>query len=418
MNTTHKNRHLMVGILLILVMLFGLVGTGFGQGFQPGGVVCGDLPEEDCAILEQSATTMQELDSIAFDMQASVGLGGFEVAPGFDQITLDVEMQGAIAADISTMNDLANLGTVDIVDIYNPETLSAIFEAYSDVLNSTQMSMEMAMILPPLLTAMDPEAPGRFDMQVLVDEGVIYLYVADPTLPDGGEWIGMDMSNVGIVYQDLIDEMFAAGEMPDSDALGELGDFSDLMDNAFFGLLNDPEFISQYVAVTRLDDEEMNGETMAVFETSFDYGAIFANEALQTGFADYMELVFGLMEDPTLAEPGTMEHIQAVYGTLFTEMFNNMEMTQTQWIGLDTLYSYRTESSMTMSLDLMTLIEQIATLSGEPVTPDDMAGIPTDPLTINFSMVIEMHNFNEPVEINAPDGIQVIDPFAEMGPMS
>ncbi len=387
----------LVELLLIVALAFG---TGFAQA-PNGEVLCGDLDEADCEILVNSQETMSTVESMSFDSE-----GQFTVNVDGLAITVEMLMDGSYAADTGALMSMmgTNSEMMDMLD--NPEAMAEMMNMYGEVLNAVTADVNMSVALPAFL--LGPDVPGELTMQMIAEDGIFYLYAVDPET-DEGEWIGLDVSNFGEEYAQLIEE--AMSEMDSEDMSME--DMMGIYDSEFFTLMQDSEFWNSYVSVTRLSDEDVDGQAMAVFITEYDYASALSDERFSAALQDYINTIFSLMEEDMAMDESDMtpEDVAGFFSDLTQTLLGNMEMQQVVWIGLDDGYVYHSEMFYTIEIDMEALATIIEEFSGEPV---DMSEMGFRTMTLSVTFMTDASNFNEPVEVEAPEGVEIIDIFEEM----
>ncbi len=360
---------------------------------------CGDLSEADCELVTQSQEAMMGLESFAFSFDADFSISGLEMAPGMEELSIGLVGEGAFAADLAMLGDMADMSTQDAMAMM--EDMEGLGELFATVLRSVSGEITLEIILSDELLALIGEEIPELVFDLVMLDGVAYLDVG-PLMSMGAPepmsmWMGID---VAALYEGMFDEM--GGEM--DDAMSEF-DMSALFEGDLFATFADPEFIGEFVSIARLDDVDVMGQSAAVFETNLDYGALFASEALQEWFADYMNTVMEMTgEDMEDMPPGFMDMMLNVVGTMFADSTFRVQ----EWIGLDDHFVHHGEMEIVFNLDLAAIMEMM----GEEA-PSDMPQSMTFALTGN----LDLSGFNEPLNIVAPEGAQVIDPAMFLGGM-
>jgi hypothetical protein len=381
----------MLGIVMLICLP---LGSALAQSDPTA--FCGDLAEADCAILIESQTAMQDVSSFGFDMNFDMAFSASEeLADGMDSLALSLAGTGDVAMDTSAFEQFQTTDPAEMMD-----QMSALMEnapeMLVEVLRSAQADVSFQLTLPAELAA-ESGMPNPLPLNLLASEGVVYLDLGS-IMPASEEdaaagmpaWMGIDLA---ALYENTMSEMPDAEEM-------DMGEMEALMENDAFTALMNPDLYANAVVITRLDDAEVDGTPVAVFETIVDYNALAENPEFQQAMADYMNAVIemqGVSEDEMPADLGGM----------MATIFEGISVSTTQYIGLEDYYTYRTMMAMDMSFDAASLAE----FAPEGEDTSDMTGS----FSMSFSGDVSMSNFNEAVEVTVPEDAQVIDPMMFMG---
>ena len=203
-----------------------------------------------------------------------------------------------------------------------------------------------------------------FSAEIIIDQGMAYVFYEDA-------WYGTELSE---------DDLASFGEMA---SLGEMG-----------GMGMAPELdLTDVVVTTRGADEEMMGQTLAVFTTEIDLAQLFV----------------ALLSSPMLGEllgaegadlgMGEMspEDMQMI-GAFLTPMLGDTTIILDQGIGLEDGYLHAFAMSMNIDLDLSLLAPEVGAITGD------------------FELEATLSNFNEPVTVTPPDSYEPIESLEELGP--
>ncbi len=243
------------GLLLVLLLLMVVSGTALAQT-TTGEVYCGTLSADDCALLEQSHTTRQNLTAAAFnlfvDIQAEsdgqampISLVGTGAYSGLSPMSSD--------SATSTDDALAALRTFN-AELMLTATIPQDLSDASNALNTITLELRLV----------DGVGYINFDpLQPLIND------------PEFTGWGGLDLTGlVGALVEqnpDFIAELgsMAAGSGVDPAMLSNI----------------DQKVVEQYLTITRTDD---GAGSTATFETTVDFAGLLADPA----FHDMMEQQF------------------------------------------------------------------------------------------------------------------------------
>jgi len=241
-------------------------------------------------------------------------------------------------------------------------------------------------------------------LELMMVDGVLYINLDTlaPLMGEAGEtgmtgWLGLDLAGM---YEVIFEQM---GDELDAQMQQQMEQMQALFSSEFFTAMNNPDFLEGFMAIERLDDVDNMGQTMAVFQTTFDYEALLANEAFQAGFQEYMEAVMAMQADLAGDLP---ENFEEVMGQAALQMMSGINLSLVQWVGLEDLYTHHLEMVMDFDMDFAALAGLV------PEEADEMPGN----FAMSMSLVLDLGGFNEPVELVAPEGATVINPMMMMAP--
>lgn len=312
-------------LFLVVVALFLVSGAALAQDEMP--VLCGDLSEADCAILEQSQAAMEAVTAAAFDGAIDVTAEAED-----ESFALNITVSGAYSG-VPQMGDMEAMDPLPDMD------------AVLDALRAVNAELVITFNLPEDM-AEDMHAPTSLGLELRFVDGVGYInfdalgdVVRDMELSG---WGGLDIASlIGALMEQVTPEMLEqmSEGMMEGMPLTMMGgmDASMLMMEQF----SDPEFLEQYVTITRVDD---GSGTVAVFETTFDFAAFFADPA----FTDMMrEQIVGMAE--MQGEEVPEEDLDMAL-SMMSQMWQDMTMVVTEEI--DTTTGLLQAMSFSMSMDM------------------------------------------------------------------
>jgi len=357
---------LLSSLLLVLVMLVGMVPAANAQG--GGDSVCFNLSADDCAILTGALANSENMDSFNMNFTADFSLAGLSSLGAMmgSGTGSDSGMPGDITFHIEGSGPYAMISSDTFPPIILDVALNAMMNSGSD---SQSASMEVRIV-----------------------DGYVYF-----TDPDTGDWSG-------ILVQDAM--TYAENEMGLSGLFGSGGDMpsgalnpqdlmnSDpaaLMDAAGLGdnaaaLLDVPGFINH----VRLDDQDMMGQTMHVFELTLDFTPLFAS-------TDFQTILNSAITQATEADPQAAQ-MAMVVPMLLSGLTGNV--VETQMVGADDNFLHSTGLDLNATLDLGVLMPPSSSSSSD--TPQ----IP--PIDLGFSFNVTLDQINETFSVAAPEGATIL----------
>lgn len=346
-------------VLLVLVMLVVPFASVNAQTMNEGIDYCEIMDSADCQILVDSAVAMSTVSSLAFDMSMNYDMTmEGDSAAGFDNLNFGFAGNGLIALDVEAFSNIQTLAMTD------PEGyLAQMPTLMDDMFTGIDGEAYFVLTLPDMFGQMigTTEIPLNLlmkDGQYLVDVKSLADAVGEDA--NGLEWAGIDMNGA-----------FAS-------MLGDF-DMSSFFPTDQFNAM-DMSALGEAMTITRLADSEVNGVSVYVFETVLDYGAML--ETMGMGeMLNSMYLEMGM-------SPAEIE--------ASLSMLSGIEVIVNQYVGMDDLYTHRSEVTLDFAMD--------GEMMGEP-------GL--DSVSIGFDMTMTMSDFNSPVDIELPTDAMIM-PFTSM----
>ncbi len=337
-------RWIYIALLIALIVPLAAVGVNADTGHD---VICGDLAESDCQILQDNKAAMAAVSSFMFDMA----------------MTLDLAHESAQDSDIALNLAMAAQGSLSA----SPEALAGLMELEDQMENSAGLSMseaELAQVdafiagLTGEITAdINLVADGEttdMALHMLMQDGVFAFsagaleeLMGQPM--EGMDWIGLDANGMLTLLASDPEMGAMLGMGADEGSHADADTWSDLEEAA--------------TSVTRLADSEINGLAVAVFESTVDMSLI-------------ADMAMGLFDDSDAIDQAEKDAMQ--------ESLHHATLTMRQSIGLSDHYTYRTELSM-----------------GSGSADAQAAG--QGERGISMGMTLEQSHFNQPVEVAIPE---------------
>jgi hypothetical protein len=344
---------------LVLMMALALTGSVIAQEMP---VFCGDLSDADCAFLHDSQVAALAVESTHFEMEADMTISNIPEFP-VDSLNFHLAGEGAVAADAAPFLAMM-MGSTDV------ETAD-FFTALADFMRTVSADMSLTLDVPAELAMLAPpdvELPEQVTVDVLMVDGINYINLDDlaAVAPEGSVppgWVGMD---VATFYGEVLSKQMA------------MTDF-DIMEMA--QVFMDEENLSSFMQFERLDDVEVDGQTMAVFHMTLDYSSLL-------DIPEFYDLIVGQMEMMGAPED-EMDEALAILELVYDGMTFEME----QQIGLDDMLTHNT--AWTFDWDMAFIAE---------FTDIEADNAPH----FTFSMNVAATGFNEPFEVAAPEDAMLL----------
>lgn len=400
-------RHKLISLLLaaILSLLFVLPAAAQDDTTVPF-VLCGELDDADCAILEESALAMLDVTSSAFDVQFDASIGGIPELPA-DPIEFSVTMTGQWAVDDRAKDAIRRLGTLTSADpAAAAQTLAAqmpeaIVDLYGGLNLDASLTWSMPQDVADLIAAdADVPFPPSLTWNVRMVDGMMYVDLSDfkalsPELNTvKADWIGFDM--VGLMQMSL-DQSQQSGDSPGN--AFATGVATGAVTTQMIKLMQ------EFVTVERLDDVSVDNQTAAVFHYTPDLVGFLSSKTFRTEFAKFAAAAAGPNDNST----PELEKNLSMLGFAAPMIFRDLTVGSTTTIGLDDSYAYASQTEF--KWDLSGLLQlaamsdaSLANMLSEDVTP-----------AINFALDATYSQYNDALEFAAPEDVEII-PLDQMMP--
>ncbi|MCA0454591.1 MAG: hypothetical protein LCI00_11525 [Chloroflexi bacterium] len=362
-------------VLLVMIAVFAITGL---VSAQPTAVTfCDDLSEADCTLITDSQATMMALESSSFTFDLNVDIDGIEDMPNGLAFTLSGS--GATTLDQSVVAKFSDI---------DPQSFStnpmAIFDLLKEALPAVGADMQFSLTLPEeLLREMrdEVELPETIKLSLKMVDGVIYVNAEElgayiPQMKGAAGWLGVDLI-------EAIDMVLAQPGF--SDSLKEmenmqLGGMNAEMMQAF----SDPETLAGIVDIQRLSDDEVDGKTVAVFETTVDYAALMTMPAMADLMKQQMEASGSEVSDA---------EIEAMM-TMMQTMGKNITLKAQQFIDPETRHLLQSKLDMTFDMSEMMAAAGASSSDSQPV--------------VTIGATFTQGDFNAVEAITKPDGAFLI----------
>ncbi len=366
--------------VVILCLMAGLLlmgGVVSAQDAAP--VFCGTLAQADCSILQQSSTAMKSLNSADVSFNLSFSGENIPNMPTTEPLTISLAGTGSFSGNPSGLS-------------MSPSSMSdpaAAMTQMATALAGVSAKLNLTLTIPEALTQMaaassssSASIPGSIPLNLVLVDGKAYLDLdslapviaasgADTaSLPKG--WVGIDL--VGAINQmaPMMSQMssMATEEAAASDALTQF---------------MDPTFIGKYLKIERGADATVNGDAVAVFNSTVDIAGLLNDPAIQAEI------------QKQAAASGSSE---AASAAMMASMFaNSITVTSTTQIG--TADNIVRAASTDISFDATSLMA-MAQSSSDSTTSAQPAPV------VKMHFDYGLSNLNAAQPITAPEGATLI----------
>jgi hypothetical protein len=383
----NMRKKVMLVLLLVALMVFSAAPV-FAQTMPEP--FCGQLSEDDCTLLKESQTAQMGLSSYTSSVDATTTVAGLPGLPA-DELTFNWTQDATLFLDpdvTSQMMELQSAGPEAIMknmDDFKTITVDFYKTLGVDATVDFTMPAEIAGILS---AQAGMKVPEELNLHVILKDGFAYiategLAFLDPSLPDMGEWLGVDLA--GAVEMGLDQSMNSSDPAQQQAMMQSLGISSMLNSEQVRSLVED------FVLVNRLDDAQVDDTDVAVFEHGFDFAGFLASPGFWQLIEDNLDTINAMSQTPVTAEE--LQQARMALTFLGPALLQGLELKATNSIGLEDYYNYA--QSVDFNWDLSGLLQMAASTGAIP------AGGPTD---ASVSLLIDATNadFDAAPEIEAP----------------
>lgn len=395
--------HRLYCLLLTLLLLLPAAPVA-AQDDTPPVALCGDLPVEDCAVLEASVEAMQAQSAGHLDGVVKIGMAGFpELEPDPFEIAVDLSARYAMDESarkaVRTMTALHQTEDAELAAITPEAIQQLILELYAGIDYDLQLRLSVAETVAEAISQDAGVAfPPELNIAMRLVDGMAYFDLSGfrPMAPElrqlKADWIGVDM--VGLLKLSMADAPAA-----DAQALVESA-------AAGMAMARLMESLQEYVEVERLENVALEGQEGAVFVTRPDLAELFRSDTFR---ALVVTTAAMSATDPDSQSPEALEQDLDMFGFMAPMLFRDLLVESTSVIGLDDFFLY--ESSFDFNWDLTSLI-QLAAMSDDSLADAVNAGMaPAMSLTVDM----DYGGYGEAITVEVPEDVEII-PLDQMMP--
>ena len=387
--------------LFLLCLAFLLIvvpaGSAFAQEEDPY-VTCGDLTEEDCAIVSASREAMNALTSYSAAVNLDLALTDLPTLP--EDPSLAFASDGVFSVNPEITASLLEMQRMDAEAM--AENMAQMFEIVADLYFEMGFDMVWDISLSEDLAALvsqsaQTQVPDALTLAMRMTDGYFYLNLDElaAALPDaeGLEgWIGFDIGTL------MSESMQAAVEQMESGA----GADQAVASTAAMTMQQQAlmEASKAYVTVTRLEDSEVDGVPVAQFLYDFDMAGFIGSPEFSSFLLEQLQAQMAM--NPAAADSGltpeNLDMVGAMLPMMGPMLLSGMTFETTTSIGLEDNYQYGSETHVMWDLSGVTRLAGVQS-SGQPA----------------FELHVEASNadFDSAPAIEAPEDASII-PLEEL----
>ncbi|MEZ4860750.1 MAG: hypothetical protein R3C14_05560 [Caldilineaceae bacterium] len=400
-----KQKTKKMGLILLLVCLLVFTATPvFAQELPEP--FCGNLSTADCDILIASQEAMLGVESGVYNSEMNLLISGVPGLPA-DEVSFNLSQDATYSFDPKLVAGLAK------VQMMKPEEITANVEDVLDLLVNFygslgydgHMNLVMSQEVADILSAeAQTPIPNDFDVAFRIVDGYGFLDLASlaafaPDTEGLQGWAGIDLltlMKMGLQQGLDPNAVNAAGNsMPASLAGFGIGNY-----------LNSPEgraMMEQFVKVERLRDETIDGQDVAIFRSTFDFGRF-------VGSPIFRDLVLSQLDTINQAAKTDLTQDQVTEGLTMLSfvgpmLFTGLDFHSAQAIGLDDQYVHQSEFVFDWDLSSLVGVAKMVDSQGE-MGLSTMLGDSAP--VISFEITSNASDFNSAPAVETPENAQII----------
>lgn len=394
-----KSRKLVMTLGLLLLLLVATAVPAFAQMPEP---FCGDLSDDDCAILQDSQDAVLELESSSSAVDVDILIAGIPGLPA-DELAFNYMQDGSVSLDPALAMQIVEMQQM------SPEELSSSMDEMVDLMLSLYenlaLDVNVSFTMPQeIADAASAEAgveiPTTLSAMLRMVDGYGYANVDElaaevPELAGVSGWYGVDV--VSLMEAGFEQSMASSSSSPDMAA-----SMTGFGMTSFLNSQEGRDMLADYIEVERLDDATIDGQDVAVFRTTFDFGRFVGSPVFADLLLSQRETLNQALDmDMSEADLQEMLSLLPMFGPM---LFTGLDFEIEQQIGLDDYYVH--DSSLIFDWDLSSLIAVARMADASLELPEGIAPV------ISFNVTNTASDFNAIDEIEAPADAMIVDPMA------
>ncbi|MEM6285498.1 MAG: hypothetical protein AAF787_25130 [Chloroflexota bacterium] len=402
--------------LFVTLMLLSVTAVASAQGFGNPLTFCGDLAEADCTLYT---------DATYADSATVAGLGEVVVAIDGEEIITELALDGSYTLDPELLESVMGFygDTTDFTTmmqmIYGD--IDVMEGLLMDSFNVADAQLTLSISLPQELTGGFVPTPLPIDLWYTDGQAYVDLAAfgfADPSLAEAGVW-GLDIAGLYAMLFDMLENDPQTAEVMEqlSEALTD-----EAVTDTMMGAGDIQAFTAEFATIERIEDEARDGQTLAVFATTIDYGALFGSDTMAAMMQAQFDAQIGMMEsmggeemsDEEMQEMMAMQEamtddILALYGRIFEDA----TYTTFVVIGEDDGLVYAAETEFSMSVNALEIQREfdatMAELSGTEATELSAEDLGFEFIDLYIGYGVDLDNLNDvsAESVLPPEGAQL-----------
>lgn len=383
-------------IVMLLVLIVASAVPAFAQDMPAP--FCGDLSDEDCAILSDSQDASLAVESFSNLVDVNIYFAGVPGLPA-DELAFNYNQEGTYSLDPALAQQIMEMQMQDPAALM--EDMDAMVEVLLDLYANLALDTEVSFTMPEEIAALISEQAGvaiptTVSAQAIMADGYGYgnidtLVAEIEELNGVSGWYGIDVVSLM--------QMGFEQSMAQADQSGNMA--ASMTGYGMTNFLNTEEgraMLEEYVTVERADDETVGDADVAVFNSSFDFGRFLGSPAFAEMLVSQLDTINQLADtDLTEDQLSQVLTMMPMFGPM---LFTGLDFEITRRIDLE---SYQVvESELLFDWDLSSLIAVAKMVDASLELPEGLSPV------ITIDVVNNVADFDDIDEITAPADAVII----------
>ena len=383
-------------IVMLLVLIVASAVPAFAQDMPAP--FCGDLSDEDCAILSDSHDASLAVESFSNLVDVNIYFAGVPGLPA-DELAFNYNQEGTYSLDPALAQQIMEMQMQDPAALM--EDMDAMVEVLLDLYANLALDTEVSFTMPEEIAALISEQAGvaiptTVSAQAIMADGYGYgnidtLVAEIEELNGVSGWYGIDVVSLM--------QMGFEQSMAQADQSGNMA--ASMTGYGMTNFLNTEEgraMLEEYVTVERADDETVGDADVAVFNSSFDFGRFLGSPAFAEMLVSQLDTINQLADtDLTEDQLSQVLTMMPMFGPM---LFTGLDFEITRRIDLE---SYQVvESELLFDWDLSSLIAVAKMVDASLELPEGLSPV------ITIDVVNNVADFDDIDEITAPADAVII----------
>lgn len=400
MKTSLKN---LLTIAVLVALLLVSSAPVFAQDLPAP--FCGKLDDEDCEILTKSQLAMTEVSAAVNGSELNIEIAGIPGLP-VDELSFQMTQDVSYALDPELAAELIDLQLTPPEKIAKniEKVLELVVELYSTMAMDDTIYLSIPKEVAALLSQQaNFPLPDEISVQFRIVDGYAYLNLDEvapyvPELQGMKGWVGIDIATL---IKSALEEGMAqqAAEMETEQMAASMTGFGI---NSFLASEEGRALFEEFVEVDRAKDAKIDGQQVAVFESTFDFGGFIASPIFHDLIISQLDMI-NQMADTSLTK-AEVDEAMTLMPLVGPMLFSGLDFKVTQSIGAEDFYVY--ENSLIFDWDLQSIIAAARMMDADQLGLD----LPSEDVApvIKIDFVSSSSAFNEDPEITAPEDAMII----------
>jgi hypothetical protein len=177
--------HRLICAILAALLPLLVAAPAFAQDEVAPFVICGDLSEDDCALLEESALAMQDLSSFSMAIDLDMSVGGIPDLPA-DPMNMGMMLDGSFSLDesaqavVQQMNQALLSGNAEDLEALAADMQQMTLDLYGGMNFDMTVRYDVPAELAEVFSA-DPDMvmPESIGFELRMIDGTMYMNLSE-----------------------------------------------------------------------------------------------------------------------------------------------------------------------------------------------------------------------------------------------